>query len=195
MLRTIFSAAVLLIVFTIITGIIYPLSVTGLAQLFFPFQSNGSIIMKEGNPVGSILIGQPFDDPKYFWGRPSVTPSYPYNASCSSGSNMGPTNPALLYEVQDRIFHLKSADQDNYKPIPVDLVTASGSGLDPHISPAAAEYQAQRVARIRGIDKDMVFALIAAYTDKRQFGILGEPTVNVLKLNLALDELQQKINK
>jgi K+-transporting ATPase ATPase C chain len=195
MLRTIFSASIILIVFTIITGIIYPLTVTGLAQLFFPFQSNGSIIVKEGKPVGSLLIGQHFDDPKYFWGRPSATNPYPYNGASSSGSNLGPNNPALMQAVQLRISAMRAADLSNQQGIPVDLVTTSGSGLDPHISPAAAEYQAQRVATIRGIDKDMILALIAAYTNQRQFGILGDPTVNVLKLNLALDELQQKINK
>jgi K+-transporting ATPase ATPase C chain len=193
-LRIVFSAVALLIVFTIITGLVYPLVVTGLAQLFFPFQANGSIIIRDSKPVGSILIGQHFDDPKYFWGRPSATQPYPYNAFSSSGSNLGQSNPSLLKTVQVRILRLKAADPDNDKLMPVDLITSSGSGLDPHISPAAAYYQAQRVARVRGIDKDMVFALIVAYTDKRQFGIFGEPNVNVLKLNLALDELQKKIN-
>jgi potassium-transporting ATPase KdpC subunit len=190
MLRTFVSAIVLLIIFTIITGLVYPLIVTGLAQLLFPFQSNGSIIMKEGKPVGSILIGQYFDDPKYFFGRPSATLPYPYNASSSSGSNMGSNNPVLIHEVKARISHLKSADPDNDKPTPVDLVTASGSGLDPHISPAAAEYQIKRVAKSRGIDEVKVRALVMAYTGHRQLGILGEPTVNVLELNTALDGIK-----
>jgi K+-transporting ATPase ATPase C chain len=190
MLRTIFTALALLIVFIIMTGIIYPLTVTGLAQLFFPFQSNGSIIVKEGKPVGSILIGQHFDDPGYFWGRPSATLPYPYNASSSSGSNMGVNNPALLDEVKKRISHLKSANPDNDKPVPVDLVTASGSGLDPNITLTAAEYQIKRVARSRGIDEVKIRALVTANTDQRQFGILGEPRVNVLKLNIALDRLK-----
>jgi K+-transporting ATPase ATPase C chain len=195
MLRMIFPAVALLIVFTILTGLVYPLAVTGLAQLFSPFQANGSVIMKDGKAVGSVLIGQHFDDPKYFWGRPSATLSYPYNSSSSSGSNLGQNNPSLLKVLEKRIAQLKAADPANNKPVPVDLITSSGSGLDPHISQAAAKYQMQRVARIRGIDKDMVLALIVAYTDQRKFGILGEPTVNVLKLNLALDGLQQKINK
>jgi potassium-transporting ATPase KdpC subunit len=190
MLRTIFSAIVLLIVLTIIAGIIYPLSVTGLAQLFFPFQSNGSLIMKEGKPVGSLLIGQHFDDPKYFWGRPSATQQYPYNASSSSGSNMGPSNPALQRAVKYRIAHLISVDPDKGTLIPVDLVTASGSGLDPHISPVAAEYQIRRIARSRKLEESKVQSLVAAYTEKRQFGILGESRVNVLELNTALDGIK-----
>jgi K+-transporting ATPase ATPase C chain len=192
MLRIIFSAASLLIVFIIITGIVYPLAVTGFAQLFFPFQANGSIIIKNNKPIGSILIGQNFGDPKYFWGRPSATFPYPYNASSSSGSNMGPSNPALLHAVRSRISNLKSADTRNDKPIPVDLVTASGSGLDPHISAAAAEYQIRRVAHARGIEESKVRSLVLTYTKKRQFGILGEPRVNVLLLNIALDELRQE---
>ena len=190
MLRTIFSAIVLLIVLTIILGIIYPLSVTGLAQLFFPFQSNGSLIMKEGKPVGSLLIGQHFDDPEYFWGRPSATQPYPYNASSSLGSNMGPSNPALQREVTDRIACLKSADPDNSNRIPVDLVTASGSGLDPHISLAAAEYQIRRIANARKLEESRVSAIVAASIEQRQFGILGESRVNVLKLNMALNEIK-----
>jgi K+-transporting ATPase ATPase C chain len=195
MLRMIFSAVALLIVFIVVTGFIYPLAVTGLAQLFFPFQANGSIMIRDSKPIGSILIGQHFDDPKYFWGRPSATQPYPYNASSSSGSNLGQSNPVFLKTIQERVARLKAADPANDKPIPIDLITSSGSGLDPHISLAATEYQVQRVAGIRGLDKDMVLALIAAYSDKRQFGILGEPTVTVLKLNLALDRLQQKMNK
>jgi K+-transporting ATPase ATPase C chain len=192
MLRIIFTAAALLIVFIIIMGIVYPLAVTGIAQFFFPFQSNGSIVMKNDKPIGSILIGQNFYNPKYFWGRPSATLPYPYNASSSSGSNMGPSNPALLQTVQRRIYNLKSADTDNSKPVPVDLVTASASGLDPHISAAAAEYQIKRVAHARGIEESKIRALVLTYTEKRQFGILGEPGVNVLLLNLALDELGQE---
>lgn len=179
-----------LLVFTIITGIIYPLVVTGIAQVFFPFQANGSIINQNGKPAGSVLIGQQFSDPQYFWGRPSATSPYPYNASSSSGSNQGQSNPALIQAVKERIEHLKAEDPANYNLKPVDLVTASASGLDPHISPASAEYQVNRVARHRGIDIEKVRALIAAYTEPRLFGILGEPVVNVLKLNLALDELK-----
>jgi potassium-transporting ATPase KdpC subunit len=190
MLRTFFCAVVLLIVLTIITGFIYSLSVTAVAQLLFPFQSNGSIIMKEGKPIGSFLIGQYFDDPKYFWGRPSATLPYPYNASSSSGSNWGVNNPALLRKVKGRISLLKAADPDNDRAIPVDLVTASGSGLDPHISLAAAEYQIRRVARTRKLKEPRVRALVEAHTELRQFGILGEPRVNVLSLNMALDEIK-----
>ncbi len=190
MLRTILSATVLLIVFTIITGIIYPLSVTGLAQLLFPFQSNGSLIMREGKPIGSLLIGQYFDDPKYFWGRPSATQPYSYNASSSSGSNMAQSNPALPCVIKERIDRFKSPDSDNSSRIPIDLVTASGSGLDPHISPAAAEYQIKRVAYARKLEEAKVRALVAAYMETRQFGILGESRVNVLELNMALDGLK-----
>jgi K+-transporting ATPase ATPase C chain len=146
--------------------------------------------MRNGSPVGSSLIGQPFDDPKYFWGRPSATQPFPYNAAASSGSNLGQSNPALLPRVQARIASLRAADPDDQKPIPVDLVTASGSGLDPHISPAAAEYQVQRVAKARQLDEARVRDLIAACTEGRQFGILGEPRISVLRLNLALDDLR-----
>ncbi len=189
MFKMIRNAVMALFLFTILTGIIYPLVVTGLAQAIFPDQANGSIIMKNGKPVGSALIGQQFEDPKYFWGRLSSTSPYPYNGASSSGSNLGPNNPDLIKAVQRRIEQLKSADPANKAKIPVDLATASGSGLDPHISPVAAEYQIARVARSRGIDEAKVRALAAAYTETRQFGILGEPTVNVLKLNLALDDL------
>lgn len=180
-----------LIVFTVIAGFIYPLVVTGIAQLLFPFQANGSIIVQNDKPVGSSLIGQPFSDPGYFWGRPSSTSPYPYNARSSSGSNSGQSNPALLKAVQERILRLKAVDPVNDKPVPVDLITSSGSGLDPHISPAAAGYQVKRVASSRGIDEAKVRALIAAHTEGRAFGILGEPAVNVLKLNLAIDELRE----
>jgi K+-transporting ATPase ATPase C chain len=195
MLKIIRPVIVSLFVFTVITGILYPLAVTGIAQLFFPVQANGSVIVKNGRPAGSSLIGQPFDSLKYFWGRLSATSPFPYNSASSSGSNMAQTRPDLVKQAQGRISALRDADPQASASVPADLATASASGLDPHISPAAAEYQVPRVARIRGIDKDMVLALIVAYTKQRQFGILGEPTVNVLKLNLALDELQQKINR
>lgn len=173
---------------TIITGVIYPLVVTGIAQIAFPHQANGSLIMTEdGQAVGSELIGQQFDDPKYFWGRPSAAN---YNAAASSGSNYGPMNPALMDVVQTRIDALKAADPDNSLPIPVDLVTASASGLDPHISVASALYQVQRVASARGLNEVDVIALVNQYTEGRQFGFLGEPRVNVLLLNIALDEIQ-----
>jgi K+-transporting ATPase ATPase C chain len=189
-------AIVSLVLLTLITGLIYPLVVTGIAQVVFPGQANGSLIVKDGKAVGSELIGQSFDDPKYFWGRLSATGTFPYNAfnaenlTASSGSNYGPLNPALLEAVQARIDALKAADPENTTPIPVDLVTASGSGLDPHISLAAASYQVPRVARERGLSEDAVRALVNQYTTGRQFGILGEPRVNVLKLNLALDGLK-----
>ena len=192
MIKIIRPALVSLIVFTILTGIIYPLAVTGLAQLIFPAQANGSIIVKNGKPVGSALIGQHFDDPKYFWGRLSATAPFPYNSAASSGSNMAQSNPALLDNAKGRIADLKAADPQATASVPADLATASGSGLDPHISPAAAAYQVQRVARLRGMDAAKVSALVAANTEGRQFGILGEHVVNVLKVNLALDELQQK---
>lgn len=188
-------ALVLLILLTLITGVIYPLVVTGVAQVAFPQQANGSLIFQDGRAVGSELIGQQFDDPQYFWGRLSATGTFPYNAfnadnlTGSSGSNYGPLNQALLKMVQARIDALKAADPENSAPIPVDLVTASGSGLDPHISLAAALYQAARVARVRGLSEEQVRQLIDQSTEGRQFGFLGEPRVNVLKLNLALDEL------
>jgi len=184
------TALLLLITLTVITGILYPLAVTGIAQAIFPEQANGSIVMKAGKPAGSSLIGQPFDDPKYFWGRLSATSPYPYNAAASSGSNLGPTNDALLKAVQDRIVALKAADPENTDLVPVDLATASGSGLDPHISPAAANYQVHRVAKARGLDQQMVGRLVKQYTESRQFGLLGELRVNVLKLNLSLDSVK-----
>lgn len=174
------------ILFSVLTGIIYPLVVTGIAQTMFHNQAEGSLIMKDGKIVGSSLIGQQFDDPKYFWGRISAT-SPAYNASSSSGSNLGPSNPALLDEVKGRIAALKAADPSNDASIPVDLVTSSGSGLDPHISLAAAQYQLARVARVRGLDPSQVEQIINQNTQGRFLGILGEPVVNVLQLNLALD--------
>ncbi len=180
-------ALTILIMLTVVTGVIYPLTVTGIAQIFFPHQANGSIIMADGKAAGSELIGQQFDDPGYFWGRLSAAG---YNAAASSGSNYGPLNPALIDMAQARINALKAADPDNTLPIPVDLVTASGSGLDPHISVAAALYQVHRVASVRGLSEADVQSLVEKYTEGRQFGFLGEPRVNVLKLNLALDGIQ-----
>ncbi len=192
MIRMIRNTLMSLLLFTVITGFIYPLAVTGLAQVIFPGQANGSIITKNGKPVGSELLGQQFEDPKYFWGRLSATTPYPYNGGSSSGSNLGPNNPDLMKAVQARIQALREADPGNTTKIPVDLATASGSGLDPHISPVAAAYQVQRIAKLRGVDEAKVSALVAANTEGRQFGFLGEPVVNVLKLNLALDDLGQK---
>lgn len=183
-------ALVSLLILTVITGLAYPLAVTGLAQVFFPGRANGSLLLHDNKVIGSSLIGQPFDDPKYFWGRPSATSPFSYNAAASSGSNLGPTNPALLTGVLARVAALKAADPDTSLPVPVDLVTASGSGLDPHISPAAAEYQVQRVARARGLDEAVVLELVARHTEGLQLGILGEPRVNVLRLNLALEHLR-----
>ena len=191
-------AIILLALLTLITGVIYPLAVTVIAQVTFPAQANGSLIVKDGQPIGSRLIGQSFDNPKYFWGRLSATGTHPYNAfnaealTASSGSNYGPLNPSLLEMVQGRIDALKAADPDNAQAIPVDLVTASGSGLDPHISPAAAEYQVARVARARGLDEAVVQQLVAQHTQGRDLGVLGEPRVNVLELNLTLDAAQLK---
>jgi K+-transporting ATPase ATPase C chain len=180
-------ALVSLAALTLITGLLYPLVVTGVAQVLFPRQANGSLILIDGKPVGSSLIGQPFDAPKYFWSRPSATSPFPYNAAASSGSNLGPTNDALIKAVQARIDALKAADPDNPLPLPVDLVTASASGLDPHIGPAAAEYQIRRIARVRGLDETVVRRLVVQHSEGRQLGVLGEPRVNVLTLNLALD--------
>jgi potassium-transporting ATPase KdpC subunit len=180
-------ALILLVVLTVVTGVIYPVIVTVIAQVVFPHQANGSLIVKDGKVVGSALIGQPFDDPKYFWGRPSATSPFPYNAASSSGSNLSPTNPAQIKNVQDRVDVLRATDPDNKAPVPVDLVTASGSGLDPHISPAAALYQVNRVAKARKLDPGVVRELVERNTEGRQLGFLGEPRVNVLALNLALD--------
>ena len=181
-------ALVLLLVLTVITGVVYPAVVTGVAQLVFPSQANGSIVTKDGKAIGSRLIGQAFSDPKYFWSRPSATAPQPYNGLASAGSNLGPLNPALTDAVKARIEALRAADPANKDPVPVDLVTASGSGLDPDISVAAANYQAARVARARGIAPDAVKSLVASHTRGRFLGIIGEPRVNVLELNLALDE-------
>ena len=183
-------ALMTLLIFTLLTGVIYPLVVTGIAQLVFPRQANGSLITANGKTVGSDLIGQQFDAPQYFWGRLSATGPYPYNAAASSGSNLGPSNPALMAAVQARITALKSADPTNTQLIPVDLVTASGSGLDPDISVAAALYQIPRVARLRGLSETAVRALVDQFTQGRTFGFLGEPRVNVLELNLALDGIK-----
>jgi potassium-transporting ATPase KdpC subunit len=180
-------ALMCLVLLTVITGVVYPLVVTGIAQMVFPFQANGSLIVKDGKVVGSALIGQPFDDPKYFWGRPSATSPFPNNAAASSGSNLSPTNPALISAVQGRVDALRAADPTNKAAVPVDLVTTSGSGLDPHISPAAALYQVSRVARERKLAPEAVRALIELHTEGRFLGLLGEPRVNVLALNLALD--------
>ena len=177
----------MLVVLSILTGIAYPYLVTGIAQLAFPSAANGSLIVDNGKALGSSRVGQPFDDPKYFWSRPSATSPQPYNGASSSGSNQGPRNPALADAVTGRIKALRDADPDSILPVPIDLVTASGSGLDPDISVAAAEYQLHRVAKARGVADDKVRALVAENTTDRTFAILGEPRVNVLNLNLALD--------
>jgi len=187
MLKTSLQSIRAVIVFTVITGIAYPLVVTGISQVVFRQQANGSLIERDGKVLGSTLIGQPFSDPKYFWSRPSATSPQPYNGASSSGSNQGPTNPALKEAVEGRVKALRDAGGDASKPVPVDLVTASGSGLDPHISPAAAEYQIQRISKIRNIPEERLRALVAQHTEGRQLGVLGEPGVNVLELNLALD--------
>jgi potassium-transporting ATPase KdpC subunit len=187
MLKELKPALLMLLALTVITGAIYPALVTGIAQVVMPSAANGSLLLRDGKPVGSTLIGQPFSAPKYFWSRPSATSPYPDNAAASSGANLGPTSPALTDAVRASIKALRDADPDNTAPVPVDLVTASGSGLDPHISPAAAAYQVGRVARVRGLEAVQVQALVDAYTEGRQFGLLGEPRVNVLQLNLALD--------
>ena len=180
-------AITLFVLLSVITGIVYPLVVTGIAKAIFPGDAAGSLIVKNGKPVGSSLIGQNFTDPKYFWGRPSATSPQPYNGTASGGSNLGPLNPALVDAVKGRIAVLKAADPDKRLTIPADLVEASASGLDPDISPAAAAYQVERVARARGLKAEAVAALVAKYTEGRQWGLFGEPRVNVLELNLALD--------
>ena len=190
-MREIRPALVIFLVLTLITGVAYPLVVTGIAKVVFPSQAGGSLLEESGKVVGSTLIGQPFSDPKYFWSRPSATSPQPYNAASSSGSNQGPTNPALADAVKSRIQALRAGDPENKAPVPADLVTASGSGLDPQISPAAAEYQVIRIAHARGLPEVTVRHLVAEYTEGRQFGVLGEPRVNVLRLNLALDKSKQ----
>ncbi|HEX6834629.1 MAG TPA: potassium-transporting ATPase subunit KdpC [Rudaea sp.] len=177
----------LLVALTLITGVLYPLAVTAVARLAFACEANGSVIERDGKKLGSERIGQAFSDPKYFWGRPSATAPFAYNAAASGASNLGPTNPALVDAVKNRIAALRAADPDNRAPVPVDLVTASGSGLDPEISPAAAQYQLARVARARSRDAGDIAALVARATKKRQLGVLGEARVNVLELNLLLD--------
>jgi K+-transporting ATPase ATPase C chain len=190
MLSVLRPAASLLALFTLLTGVLYPLAVTGSAQLVFPAQANGSLLEAGGHTVGSRLIGQPWDDARYFWGRPSATAPSPYNAAASTGSNLGPTNPALLASVRERVAALRAAHPDQAStPIPVDLVTSSGSGLDPHVSPAAAFYQVRRVAQARGLHDERVRELVTKHIEDRWLGVLGEPRVNVLLLNIALDAL------
>jgi K+-transporting ATPase ATPase C chain len=181
------TAIVIFLGLAAITGVIYPLAITGIAQVAFPRQANGSLVTAGGRVAGSKLIGQPFDDPRYFWGRPSATGPFPYNAGASTGSNLGPTNPELIARVQARVQALRDADPGNTQPIPADLVTASASGLDPDISVAAALYQVPRIARTRGLSEVQVLALVRQHIQGRLFGLLGEPRVNVLALNLALD--------
>jgi K+-transporting ATPase ATPase C chain len=180
---------VLFAVLTVLVGLAYPGAVTAISQAVFPSQSNGSIVLEDGKPVGSSLIGQGFSDPKHFWSRPSATSPDPYNAANSGGSNLGPLNPALTDAVQKRIAALRAADPGNTEPVPVDLVTASGSGLDPHISPEAARYQVARVARARGLPQDRVAALVEQNVEQPWLPVIGAPVVNVLRLNLALDAL------
>jgi K+-transporting ATPase ATPase C chain len=189
MSKILLPALLILLVFSVLTGLIYPLLVTGISALCCRQQAQGSLILRDERLVGSSLIGQPFDDPKYFWPRPSATTPQPYNGASSAGSNLGPTNPAQLDAVKTQLAALQQADPDNKSAVPVDLVTASASGLDPHISPAAAEYQLLRVARARAIDPQRLRSLVAAHTQARQWALLGEPRVNVLELNLALDAL------
>ena len=188
MLRQLRAALTVFVILSIVTGIVYPLVVTGIAQGIFPYRANGSVMEKNGKAVGSELIGQPFDDPRYFWSRPSATDKFGYNSTLSTGSNLGPTNPDQLKAVKERIETIRQAHPDQQGPVPIDLVTASASGLDPHISPAAAEYQITRVAKARGMSADALRRLVADHTEGRTLGVLGEPRVNVLQLNLALDE-------
>lgn len=187
MLSQLRAALTILALLTLLTGVAYPLLVTGIARAVFPSQAQGSLIVKDGKVVGSALIGQPFDDPRYFWSRPSATSPFADNAAASSGSNLSPTNPSLVEAVQGRVNALRAIDPGNTAPVPVDLVTASGSGLDPHISPAAALHQVSRVARARKLDPQVIRRLVDKHTDGRFLGLLGEPRVNVLTLNLALD--------
>ncbi len=191
MLTQLRTAILMLLVLTILTGVVYPLTVTAIAQVAFPHQAHGSLITTDGRVVGSELIGQSFSEPQYFWGRLSATSPVPYNAAASSGSNYGPLHPDLKTAAEKRIAALTS-DGTSARDIPVDLVTASGSGLDPHVSPAAAEYQVPRVAKARGLTEDQVRELVRQQTSERQWGLLGEPRVHVLRLNLALDALQKR---
>jgi potassium-transporting ATPase KdpC subunit len=185
-------AIVMILTLTFLTGVAYPLAVTGIARLAFPSQAHGSLLARDGHVVGSRLVGQAFDRPEFFWGRPSATAPVPYNAGASSGSNLGPLNPALADAVKARIAALRAADSTATGPVPVDLVTASASGLDPHISPAAAEFQVARVARARGVTESEVRAAVARHTEGRTFGLLGEPRVNVLELNLDLENARKR---
>jgi potassium-transporting ATPase KdpC subunit len=185
----ILPAVRMLVILTALTGVVYPFLMTGLTQIAFPHAANGSLIVVNDKTLGSELIGQPFDDPKYFWSRPSATSPQPYNGASSGASNQGARNPALADAVKDRIKALRDADPDNKAPVPIDLVTASGSGLDPHISVAAAQYQLARVARARGLSAEQVQRLVDDHTEGRTLGMLGEPRVNVLELNLALDRI------
>jgi K+-transporting ATPase ATPase C chain len=188
--KHVYPSIILTVLFTVLLGLLYPIVVTGLAQILVPRAANGSLIVDDGKVVGSTLIGQPFADPKYFWGRLSATSPYAYNASSSSGSNLAPTNQVLIDAVKQRVAALRAADPSNIVLVPVDLVTASGSGLDPHISPAAAVYQVLRVARVRKLPVETVRQLVDQHTEGRQFGVLGEPRVNVLLLNRALDRMK-----
>jgi K+-transporting ATPase ATPase C chain len=188
MLRLLLQSVLCLAVLTILTGLIYPLLVTGVAEVAFPHQAHGSMVVRDGRAVGSELIGQAFSDPRHFWGRPSATTPMPYNAGSSGGSNLGPTNPELGKQVTERVAALRAADPGNTRPVPVDLVTASASGLDPDISPAAAQFQVPRVAQARGLPESAVRDLVRQHTQERFLGVPGEPRVNVLELNLALDE-------
>jgi potassium-transporting ATPase KdpC subunit len=185
--KILLSSLLSVLVLSVLTGIVYPLVVTGIAAACCARAAGGSLIMQGDKLVGSSLLGQPFNDPKYFWPRPSATTPQPYNGASSAGSNLGPTNPAQIDAVKAQLLTLQQADPENKSPVPVDLLTASGSGLDPHISPAAADYQVARVARARNIDPGQVRSLVLAHTQSRQWGIFGEPRVNVLELNLALD--------
>jgi len=190
MIRELRPTLVIFLLLTVITGVLYPGAVTLIGQLLFSAEANGSVIERDGHAVGSRLLGQPFTSPKYFWSRPSATSPHPYNGAASSGSNQGPTNPALENAVRERIAALRAADPKNTQPVPIDLVTASGSGLDPHISLAAALYQVGRVARARGLEEAQIRTLVGQAAEGRTFGVLGEPRVNVLTLNLALDALK-----
>lgn len=194
MFSTLRPAMVTFLLLSLLTGLAYPLAVTGIARLAYPEQAAGSLAFREGKAVGSVLIGQSFGDPGHFWGRPSATASFPYNAAASGGSNLGPLNPALLDAVKARIEALRAADPDNPHAVPVDLVTASGSGLDPHISVAAARYQVSRVARARGLPAEQVGTLVERLAEGRSLGFLGEPRVNVLELNLALEALRRQVS-